>query len=106
VTKTWAGLVNVEVTSGTAQGGPIEAPTFRGFVTIRAIAEDGSFMTGQLDPAELRVMAMRFLSVAEAADQDAMLLGVLSTVYGMDTAIAAQVILALRAKRPPEVQWP
>lgn len=84
--KKWAGLVNIEVVSGTAQDGPED---FRGFVTVRAIAEDGSIMAGQLDPDELRAMALSFLSAAEAADQDALVFRVLTdrqarVAYGVE----------------------
>ena len=44
--KDWAGLVHVEVVSGTAEDG--DGPGFHGFVTVRVLAEDGSHMAGQL----------------------------------------------------------
>lgn len=93
--KKWAGLVNIEVVSGTAQDGPED---FRGFVTVRAIAEDGSIMAGQLDPDELRAMALSFLSAAEAADQDALVFRVL-TKRGIAADVAAIMVRDMRGER-------
>jgi 16S rRNA G527 N7-methylase RsmG len=95
VTREWAGLTNVEVVSGTAKDGPEE---YRGFVTVRAVAEDGSVMAGQLPPDELRGMALNFLSVAEAAEQDAMVMKVL-TKTGVEEDAAALVITMMRGER-------
>ncbi len=94
--KQWAGLVNVEVVSGTAQDGPED---FRGFVTVRAVAEDGSIMAGQLDPDELRAMALTFLSAAEAAEQDAMVFRVLVASVGAPAEVAARVVMDMRKER-------
>jgi hypothetical protein len=94
--KHWAPLVKVEVVSGTAQDGPED---FRGFVTVRAIAEDGSIMAGQLDPDEVRAMALNFLSVAEAADQDALVFRVMVKNVGASAEVAARVVQDMRKER-------
>lgn len=96
MSRDWAGLVNVECVSGTAQDGPDE---FRGFVTVRAQAEDGSWMAGQLTPTEIRQMAMQFLEAAEAAEQDAMVFRVLVRNVGAPTEVAAQVVMDMRRER-------
>jgi hypothetical protein len=97
--KLWAGLTHIEVTSGTAQDGPIEAPTYRGFVTVRAIAENGSFMSGQLSPVEVRQMAFKFLAVAEAAEQDALVFRVMTTKVGAPSSAVAQLVREMREER-------
>lgn len=94
--RDWAGLTGVEVVSGTAQDGPT---AYRGFVTVRAVAEDGSHMAGQLDPAELRAMAMQFLQAAEAAESDAIVMTLLTRDVGLDQETAAQFIRRMRHER-------
>lgn len=94
--KTWAGLTRVEVTSGTADDGD---NNYRGFVTVRALAEDGSFMAGQLGPDEVRQMAMQFLEAAEAAEQDAVVFRVLTDKVGVPVNIVAQVVMDMRKAR-------
>jgi hypothetical protein len=94
--KTWEGLTRVEVTSGTADDGDNH---FRGFVTVRALAEDGSFMVGQLDPADVRQMAMQFLECAEAAEQDALVFLILTEKVGVPVNIVAQVVMDMRKAR-------
>jgi hypothetical protein len=98
--RDWAPLVEVEVVSGTAQDGP---GNFRGFVTVRALAEDGSHMAGQLSPAELRQMAMQFLEVAEAAEQDAIVMSMLVQDVELDREDAARFIMAMRGRRGHEM---
>jgi glycine cleavage system aminomethyltransferase T len=94
--KDWAGLVNVETVSGTADDGEGQ---FRGFVTVRAVAEDGSFMSGQLSPDEVRQMALNFLSVAEAADQDALVFRVMVNRVKVPVETVAQVVMDMRKER-------
>ena len=89
-------LVDVEVVSGTAQD---PDGSFRGFVTIRATAADGSFLTGQLDPAMLRKMAANFLAAAEAAVGDAVVMSVLVDRVGLDLHAAGFVVSQMRAAR-------
>jgi hypothetical protein len=66
---------------------------------VRALAEDGSFMTGQLDPADVREMAMQFLESAEAAEQDALVFLVLTEKVGVPANIVAQVVMDMRKAR-------
>ena len=94
--KDWEGLVRVEVTSGTADDGE---GRYRGFVTVRALAEDGSIMAGQLDPAEVRQMALQFLEVAEAAEQDALIFKVMTEKVGVEAMVVAGLIMDLRKAR-------
>ena len=94
--KQWAGLTNVEVVSGTAQD---SETVFRGFVTVRAIADDGSMMSGQLDPKTLRDMALNFLAVAEAAEQDAIVMTMLTRDVDLDLDAAARFVHMMRDER-------
>ncbi|HSS11550.1 MAG TPA: hypothetical protein VLL25_16815 [Acidimicrobiales bacterium] len=96
MTKQWAGLTYVEVVSGTAQDGPT---AFRGFVTVRALGEDGSVMAGQLRPGEVRAMALQFLEAAEAAEQDAIVFTILTRDQGADPDEVAGLVQAMRAER-------
>jgi hypothetical protein len=94
--RQWAGLTDIDLVSGTAEDGPGE---FRGFVAIRATAVDGSHMAGQLDPATVRKMALNFLGVAEAAEQDAVVMNMLVRDVGLESAVAANFIMHMREER-------
>ena len=94
--RQWADLDRIEVISGTAED---PDGSFRGFVTIRARASDGSFMAGQLDPDELRSLALNFLEVAEAADQDAMVFRVMTRNVGVPPSVAAHLVRDMRTAR-------
>lgn len=94
--RTWAGLTGIDVESGTAMDSPTD---FRGFVTVRATAEDGSWMAGQLSPAEVRAMALQFLEVAEAADQDGIVLSILAREVGLAPEDAAEFVMLMRKER-------
>jgi hypothetical protein len=94
--RDWAGLVNIEVVAGLAER---EGGEYRGFLTIRATASDGSFMSGQLDPAEVRKMALNFLGSAEAAVQDAIVMNLMTRVVELDPPRAANFIASMRDER-------
>jgi len=70
-----------------------------GFCSVRAIAEDGTVMYGQLDPATCRQQAQAFMEVAEGAVTDAMLVKLLTEDVGLDEATAGQVLVTLRGMR-------
>lgn len=86
-------LVHVEVESG------VSADTGKPFCTIRATAEAGTVLVGQLAPAEVRGMALQFLEAAEAAEQDAHVFAELVEVVGLDEEQAARFIAHLRSRR-------
>ncbi len=94
--KKWAELVHVEVVSGTAQDAPDK---YRGFVTVRALDKDGSVMMGQLDPKTLRDMALQFLEVAEAAEQDAIVFTMLTRDFGLEVGKAGHFVSLMRKER-------
>lgn len=94
--RDWAGLVGIDVVSGTAQDGPTE---YRGFVTIRAEAEDGSFMSGQLSPGEVRAMALQFLEAAEAADQDAIVFKLMTREMDVPVEVVGAFVMSMRRER-------
>jgi hypothetical protein len=93
--KQWTGLAMIETISGTAQ----DDSDFRGFVTIRAVAEDGSFMSGQLSVEETKQMALRFLETATAADQDAVVFRVMTNKLDLEPAAVAAFVMDMRAER-------
>jgi hypothetical protein len=93
--RDWTGLVDIEVVSGLAE----RDGEYRGFLTIRATAEDGSFMSGQLDPAEVRKMALNFLGAAEAAVQDAVVMNLMTRVVELDPVRAVAFIGSMRDER-------
>lgn len=92
-------LTKIDVTSGTALDGSLDDPTFRGFVTIRAHAANGDILLGQLDPGTIRTMALQFLEVAEAADQDRIVFTMLTRDIGIDAAGAAIFVEKMREER-------
>ena len=92
-----AGLAGIEVMSGTAQDGD---GSFRGFVTVTATSEDGTEWKGQLDPTEVRQMALDFLGAAEAAEQDAIVFAVATTELELSSQMAAALVMAMRSRRP------
>jgi hypothetical protein len=93
-------LEGIWVISGTALDVTPDGDTeFRGFVTIRATAENGDVMVGQLDPGEVRAMALRFLEVAEAADQDRIVFTMLTRDMDVPRDTAAVFIRAMREER-------
>lgn len=96
MSKDWAGLTNIEVVSGLAERGENE---FRGFLTVRAFAEDGSFMSGQLDPDDVRKMALNFLASAEAATSDALVMNLFVNKIGAEPGVAAAFITDMRDER-------
>jgi hypothetical protein len=81
----------IEVGSGVSQS------TRQGFCTIMI---DGRGV-GQMEPNEVRTMALHWLEAAEAAEMDAMVLAELTAADGLDLAdeTALGFIVALRARR-------
>lgn len=89
-------LKGIWVVSGTAMDGPGQ---FRGFITVQAEAEDGTVLQGQLDIEETRAMALNFLEVAEAAEQDAIVFTMLTRDVGLDPDQAAGFVQKMRDER-------
>lgn len=89
------GLADVEVTSGVAR----DPDGFRGFCHVTASASDGSTWEGQLDPGEVRLMAMGFLEAAEASDHDAAVANLLTSELGAPLEVVAGFLQALREQR-------
>lgn len=84
-------LTNIFMTSGVNQEG-------KGFITIAAHGDDGTILTGQLSPDEVRAHALGYLETAEAADQDAAVLRVVRKL-GIHEEFAAVIITELRESR-------
>jgi hypothetical protein len=87
-------LVHIEVESG------VSVSTGEAFCTVRAKAEAGTVLVGQLPPEEVRQMALNFLAGAEAAEMDAMVMAELTDTVGLDKESAARFVAALRSRRP------
>lgn len=90
------GLKGVWCVSGTAMDGPGE---FRGFVTVRAEDDIGGELVGQLSPAEVRRMALQWLQVAEAAEQDAIIFRLMVRDVGAAPEAAAAFVRKMRDER-------
>lgn len=84
-------LTNIEVRNGVNEDG-------EGFVTIVATSDDGTIWLGQLTPTEVRRMAMDWLEVAEAAEQDAAVVRVVRKLKLPDE-LAGAVVVELRNSR-------
>lgn len=86
------GLTDLDVASGVNREG-------QPFCMILASGEDGTRLQGEMNPDELRTLAMHWNHAAEAAEQDALLFQVLTQDSKMDEAAAAQFIVMMRDKR-------
>jgi hypothetical protein len=84
-------LERIEVRNGVNEDG-------EGFVSIICRTTGGALIPGQLSPDELRQMALQWLSVAEAAEQDAAVLRLIRKLELPD-AIAGLIVKELRDSR-------
>lgn len=73
----------------------VSAFTGKGFCTISV---DGKPI-GQLDPEQVREMALHWLAAADAAESDAAVMAEMIETVGLDTESAARFIYALRKRR-------
>lgn len=89
-------LKGVWVIAGTAMDAPGQ---FCGFITVQAEGDDGTVLEGQLSIDETRVMALNFLSVAEAARQDSLIFRLLTRDAGFDPDQAAAFVRKMRDER-------
>jgi hypothetical protein len=69
-----------------------------GFCTVAAHSEGGQILVGQLDPKEVRAMALAWLESAEAAEQDAAALRCIRKLELPDE-LAGAIIAELRDSR-------
>ena len=93
-------LTGIDMESGTAMDDPEH---YRGFLIVRATAEDGSVLVGQLNPDEVRAMALQWLEAAEAAEQDRIVMTMLTRDIGIDPPTAARFVSAMRDERDGKV---
>jgi hypothetical protein len=84
-------LSNVEISSGVNHEG-------KPFCTIVCQTMSKRLIIGQLDPDEVRRMALQWLETAEAADQDAAVLRVMRKMNLPDD-LAAVIVAELRDSR-------
>ena len=93
-------LKGLFITSGLAEDVSEEGgKEYRGFCTIRAEAEDGTVMIGQLDPDEVRMTAFGWLEAAEASIQDSIVMMMLTEDVELPPEVAAKFITAMRKRR-------
>lgn len=86
-------LAHVDIESG------VSLFTGEGFCTVTAAAaDDDTVLRGQLTPAEVRDMALAWLTAAEAAEHDAAVFAELGSL-GLDDEVRAAFIRALRERR-------
>jgi hypothetical protein len=84
-------LASINVTNGVNERG-------EPFLTITAVTEGGRFVVGQLDPSEVRKMALAWLASAEAAEQDAAVLRCIRKLELPDD-LAGAIVIELRNSR-------
>jgi hypothetical protein len=86
-------VTSINITSG------VSLFTKKGFCTIEV---DGK-PVGQLDPAEVRTMALHWLEAAEAAEMDAIVIAEMMDPEGLNLPMetAGQFVKALRRRRDP-----
>jgi hypothetical protein len=91
-------LADIYMTSGLTTD---EDGNYRGFVTISAQDTKGNVFTGQADPDEVRSMALKWLESAEAADQDRIVMTMLTRDLEIPAQHAAGFIRGMREEREP-----
>jgi len=89
-------LADIYMTSGLATD---EDGNYHGFVTISCQDTKGNIFTGQADPDEVRTMALRWLESAEAADQDRIVMTMLTRDLDIPAGHAAGFIRHMREER-------
>jgi hypothetical protein len=87
-------LEGVEIRAGVNDEG-------NGFCTVVATTADRRMFLGQIEPDVARGMALQFLEVAEAADQDAAVLRCIRKL-GLPLELAGAIVTELRNARPQE----
>jgi hypothetical protein len=89
-------LADIYMTSGLATD---DDGNYHGFVTISCQDTAGNIFTGQADPEEIRTMALRWLESAEAADQDRIVMTMLTRDLDIPAQHAAGFIRQMREER-------
>jgi hypothetical protein len=69
------------------------------FVTIVITTEDKKFLMGQVNPKELREIALQFLEAAEAAETDSIVYRLLRDKFGLDIEVVAGFVADMRDLR-------
>ena len=85
-------LVSIDLVSGVNEEG-------KGFVTISAVSEGKGMFVGQLPPDIVRGLGQQCFEVAEAAEVDAIIFGLLKNKFGLDEPSIAAFITDLRNAR-------
>ena len=88
-------IEGVEVRSGVNEDG-------EGFCHVVVTTGGGRVLLGQLDPETVRSMALNFLGAAEAAEQDAVVFGMLRDDVGLDLPEIGEFLAGMRRRRSEE----
>jgi hypothetical protein len=91
-------LADIYMTSGLTTD---DEGNYQGFVTISCQDTAGNIFTGQADPDEIRSMALKWLESAEAADQDRIVMTMLTRDLDIPAQHAAGFIRQMREEREP-----
>jgi hypothetical protein len=94
-----AGLTGIDIKAGIAQDGPEE---FRTFVKVFATGEDEGgeiVLRGQISIDKLREMAIQWIQIAAAAEQDRITLLMLIRDIGVSPISAAEFVNGMREER-------
>lgn len=89
-------LADIYMTNGLTTD---EDGNYQGFVTISCQDTKGNVFTGQSDPVEIRAMALKWLECAEAADQDRIVMTMLTRDLDIPAQHAAGFIRQMREER-------
>jgi hypothetical protein len=89
-------LADIYMTNGLTTD---EDGNYHGFVTISCQDTKGNVFTGQSDPDEIRAMALKWLECAEAADQDRIVMTMLTRDLDIPAQHAAGFIRGMREER-------
>jgi hypothetical protein len=89
-------LADIYMTSGLATD---EDGRYEGFLTISCQDQGGNIFTGQASPNEVRKMALKWLEAAEAADQDCIVMTMLTRDLDIPAQHAAGFVRQMREER-------
>lgn len=88
-------IEGIEVRSGVNEDGV-------GFCHVVVTTDGGRVLLGQLTPEEVRTTALDWIGAAEAAEQDAVVFGLLRDDVGLDLPEIGEFLASMRRRRSDE----
>ncbi|MET0786309.1 MAG: hypothetical protein ABWY25_06345 [Paenisporosarcina sp.] len=85
-------LVSIDLVGGVNEEG-------KGFVTISAVSDTKQLMVGQLPPDIVRDLGRQCFEVAEGAEVDAIIFGLMKNKFGLEDNVIAAFIIDIRNAR-------